>query len=111
MPGSARRRKPSRNGFQRGVVGRREAAGGRGLSLDLPRLQQEKLPAEVRAVVAPPPNLVEQQPQAVGDKPILFDEDNKAGIKADELGEQHRQARGTACTSQTWLEIDSTCGP
>nr|XP_055059442.1 protein GOLM2 isoform X1 [Misgurnus anguillicaudatus] len=36
--------------------------------------------------------LVQQQvPKPVADKPMLFDEDNKVGIKADEFGEQRRQ--------------------
>ncbi|XP_055059450.2 protein GOLM2 isoform X2 [Misgurnus anguillicaudatus] len=36
--------------------------------------------------------LVQQQvPKPVADKPMLFDEDNKVAIKADEFGEQRRQ--------------------
>ncbi|KAK7176472.1 hypothetical protein R3I93_000646 [Phoxinus phoxinus] len=35
--------------------------------------------------------VLQQVPKAVADKPMLFDEDNKAGIKADEFGEQRRQ--------------------
>ncbi|XP_016427194.1 protein CASC4 isoform X1 [Sinocyclocheilus rhinocerous] len=33
----------------------------------------------------------QQVPKPVADKPLLFDKDNKAGIKADEFGEQRRQ--------------------
>ncbi|XP_029903978.1 protein CASC4 isoform X2 [Myripristis murdjan] len=73
-------------------VGAADGPGGRGLSLDQPRLQQDRV--EGRAAVAPPPGLLQQPlPQAVADKPVLFDEDNKAGIQADEFGEQHRQLR------------------
>ncbi|KAJ8417645.1 hypothetical protein AAFF_G00224880 [Aldrovandia affinis] len=35
----------------------------------------------------PPP------PAAVGDRPVLFDEDSKAVVHADELGENRRQLR------------------
>ncbi|XP_034536078.1 protein CASC4 isoform X2 [Notolabrus celidotus] len=53
------------------------------LSLDQPRLQDR---VEGRAAVVPAPAIMKQV-----DKPIVFEEDNKAGIKADELGEQQRQ--------------------
>ncbi|XP_052457890.1 protein GOLM2 isoform X1 [Carassius gibelio] len=33
----------------------------------------------------------QQVPKPMEDKPLLFDKDNKAGIKADEFGEQRRQ--------------------
>ncbi|XP_066510762.1 protein GOLM2-like isoform X2 [Hoplias malabaricus] len=36
----------------------------------------------------------QQVPQPVVDKPVLFDEDNKAAVQADEFGEQRRQLRG-----------------
>ncbi|XP_071762021.1 protein GOLM2 isoform X4 [Centroberyx gerrardi] len=73
-------------------VGAADGPGGRGLSLDQPRLQQDRV--DGRAAVVPPPGLLQQPlPQAVADKPILIDEDNKAGIQADEFGEQHRQLR------------------
>uniref|UniRef100_A0A4W5NT22 Protein GOLM2 n=1 Tax=Hucho hucho TaxID=62062 RepID=A0A4W5NT22_9TELE len=68
---------------------------GRDLSLDRPVLQiQDKvlgLGMEGRAGA-----LQQQPPQAVADRPILFDEDNKAAIQADEFGEQHRQLRAPA---------------
>uniref|UniRef100_A0A672QPD7 Protein GOLM2 n=1 Tax=Sinocyclocheilus grahami TaxID=75366 RepID=A0A672QPD7_SINGR len=35
--------------------------------------------------------LQQQLPKPVADKPMLFDKDNKAAIKADEFGEQRRQ--------------------
>lgn len=73
-------------------VGAADGPGGQGLSLDLPRLQQDRL--EGRAAVVVPPGIIKQ-----ADKPIVFEEDNKAGIKADELGEQQRQLRGTECTT------------
>uniref|UniRef100_A0A4W5PVU7 Protein GOLM2 n=1 Tax=Hucho hucho TaxID=62062 RepID=A0A4W5PVU7_9TELE len=68
---------------------------GRDLSLDRPALQiQDKvlgLGMEGRAGA-----LQQQPPQAVADRPILFDEDKKAAIQADEFGEQHRQFRAPA---------------
>ncbi|XP_061101455.1 protein GOLM2 isoform X1 [Conger conger] len=33
-------------------------------------------------------------PPAVGDRPVLFDEDNKAAVRADEVGENRRPLRG-----------------
>ncbi|KAK5608875.1 hypothetical protein CRENBAI_019051 [Crenichthys baileyi] len=57
---------------------------GQGMLLDQPRLQQDRL--EVRAAGLASPVVIKQ-----GDKPIVFEEDNKADIKADELGEQQRQ--------------------
>ncbi|XP_076012371.1 protein GOLM2 isoform X1 [Genypterus blacodes] len=68
------------------VVGAADGPGGQGLALDQPKLQQDK--AEGQAAVAPPQAPIKQ---AAVDKPLVFDEDNKAGIKADELGEQQRQ--------------------
>ncbi|XP_027871805.1 protein CASC4 isoform X3 [Xiphophorus couchianus] len=61
-----------------------DGAGGQGMLLDQPRLQQDRL--EGRAVGLAPPVIIKQE-----DKPIVFEEDNKAGMKADELGEQQRQ--------------------
>ncbi|KAM9546578.1 protein GOLM2 isoform 6-T6 [Salvelinus alpinus] len=67
---------------------------GRDLSLDRPVLQiQDKvlgLRMEGRAGA-----LQQQPPQAVAERPILFD-DNKAAIQADEFGEQHRPLRAPA---------------
>ncbi|XP_040894320.1 protein GOLM2 isoform X5 [Toxotes jaculatrix] len=67
-------------------VGAADGPGGQGLSLDQPRLQQDRV--DGRAAVVAPPGIIKQ-----ADKPIVFEEDNKAGIKADELGEQQRQLR------------------
>ncbi|XP_029354003.1 protein CASC4 isoform X2 [Echeneis naucrates] len=64
-------------------VGAADGPGGQGLSLDQPRLQQDIV--EGRAA---PLGIIKQ-----ANKPIVFEEDNKAGIKADELGEQQRQLR------------------
>ncbi|XP_023132452.1 protein GOLM2 isoform X1 [Amphiprion ocellaris] len=61
------------------------ADGPGGLLLDQPRLQQDRVDGRV-AVIAPPG-------ANKADKPVVFEEDNKAGIKADELGEQQRQLR------------------
>ncbi|XP_038558222.1 protein GOLM2 isoform X2 [Micropterus salmoides] len=65
-------------------VGAADGPGGQGLSLDQPRLQQDRV--EGRAAVVAPPGIIKQ-----ADRPVVFEEDNKAGIKADELGEQQRQ--------------------
>lgn len=62
------------------------ADGPGGLGLDQPRLQQDQV--EGRAAAGAPLGVVKQP-----DKPIVFEEDNKAGIKADELGEQQKQIR------------------
>ncbi|XP_054901127.1 protein GOLM2 isoform X2 [Poeciliopsis prolifica] len=51
-----------------------DGPGGQGMLLDQPGLQQDRL-----------------EGRAGGLAPIVFEEDNKAGIKADELGEQQRQ--------------------
>ncbi|KAK1891390.1 Protein CASC4 [Dissostichus eleginoides] len=64
-------------------VGAADGPGGQGLSLDQPGLQQDRV--EARAVIEIP-NIIKQ-----ADKPIVFEEDNKAVIKADELGEQQKQ--------------------
>lgn len=61
-------------------------AGAQSLSLDQPRLQQDR--AEGRAVVAAPPGVMQAE------KAEVFEENNKVGIKADELGEQQRQIQG-----------------
>lgn len=61
-------------------------------SLDQPRLQQDRV--EGQAAVIAPPGIVKQAVKAV-----VFEENNKAVIKADELGEQQRQLRGTESTT------------
>lgn len=61
-------------------------AGAQSLSLDQPRLQQDR--AEGQAVVAAPPGVMQAE------KAVVFEENNKVGIKADELGEQQRQIQG-----------------
>ncbi|XP_059928135.1 protein GOLM2 isoform X5 [Gadus macrocephalus] len=53
--------------------------------------QQQQQQAAVAAVVVPPGHIKQPVPQAVVDKPVLFDEDNKAAMRADEFGEQNRQ--------------------
>ncbi|XP_035986641.1 protein GOLM2 isoform X2 [Fundulus heteroclitus] len=63
-----------------------DGPGGQGLLLDQPRLQQDQL--EGRAAGLAPAVVIKQ-----ADKPIVFEEDNKAGIKADELGEQQRRVQ------------------
>ncbi|KAM3625628.1 uncharacterized protein V6R79_015039 [Siganus canaliculatus] len=64
-----------------------DGVGAQGLSLDQPRLQQDRV--EVNAAGAAPLGVVKQ-----AEKAVVFEEDNKAGIKADEFGEQQRQLRG-----------------
>ncbi|XP_028999499.1 protein GOLM2 isoform X2 [Betta splendens] len=65
-------------------VGAADGLRGQGLALDQPNLQQER--GEGRGAVFAPPGAMKQ-----ADKPIVFEEDNKAGVKADELGEQQKQ--------------------
>ncbi|XP_063737082.1 protein GOLM2 isoform X2 [Eleginops maclovinus] len=65
-------------------VGAADGPGGQGLSLDQPVLQQDRV--EARAAVIEIPGIIKQ-----ADKTIVFEEDNKAVIKADEIGEQQRQ--------------------
>lgn len=72
-------------------VGAADGLRGQGLALDQPKLQQER--AEGRG----PPGAMKQ-----ADKPIVFEEDSKAGIKADELGEQQKQLQGTVFISLYW---------
>lgn len=69
-------------------VGAADGPVGPGLSLDLPGLQQDKV--EGRAAMIAPPQIVKP-----AEKVVVFEEDNKAGLRADELGEQHKQLRGT----------------
>lgn len=73
-------------------VGAGEGAG-RDPSLDRPvlQIQDRVLGLGMEGLAGA---LQQQPPQAVADRPILFDEDNKAAIQADEFGEQHRQLRG-----------------
>lgn len=73
-------------------VGAADGPGGQALSLDQPRLQQDRV--EARAVVVAPQNIAKQ-----AEKTVVFEEDNKAGIKADELGEQQRQLPGIEYTT------------
>ena len=59
---------------------------------------QQQQQAAVAAVVVPPGHIKQPVPQAVVDKPVLFDEDNKAAMRADEFGEQNRQLQGAVLT-------------
>lgn len=67
-------------------LGGADVPGGQGMLLDQPKLQQDRL--EGRAAALAPPGINKQ-----AEKSIIFEEDNKVGIKADELGEQQRQLR------------------
>ena len=78
-------------------VGAADGPGGQGLSLDQPGLQQDRV--EARAVIEIP-SIIKQ-----ADKPIVFEEDNKAVIKADELGEQQKQMHGTECVTSISLVL------
>lgn len=73
-------------------LGPADGPGGQDLSLDQPRLQQDRV--DGRGGEIAPPGINKQ-----ADRPIVFEEDNKGGIKADELGEQQRQLQGTICTA------------
>lgn len=69
-------------------VGAADGPGGQGLSLDMLGLQQDRV--EGRAAMIAPPEIVKP-----AEKAVVFEEDNKAGLRADELGEQQKQLRGT----------------
>lgn len=62
------------------------------LPLDRPDLPQDGGPDQGMGNHIVP--VQQQVPQPVVDKPVLFDEDNKAAVQADEFGEQRRQLRG-----------------
>ncbi|XP_041842370.1 protein GOLM2 isoform X2 [Melanotaenia boesemani] len=64
-------------------LGAADGPRGQGFALDQPRLQQDRV--DGRAAVIAPPGVLKQ-----ADKPVVFEEDNKANVKADELGEQQR---------------------
>lgn len=68
-------------------VGAADGPGGQGLSLDTLGLQQDRV--EGRAAMIAPPEIVKP-----AEKAVVFEEDNKAGLRADELGEQQKQLRG-----------------
>lgn len=74
--------------------------GAQSLSLDLPRLQQDI--AEGRAMAAAPPGVRQAE------KAVVFEENNKAGIKADELGEQQRQIRGKDASECITLRLSDS---
>lgn len=63
-----------------------DGPGGQGLVLDQPGLQQDRLDGRAAGLAH---SVIMKQ----GDKPIVFEEDNKVGMKADELGEQQRQVQ------------------
>ncbi|XP_037103008.1 protein GOLM2 isoform X1 [Syngnathus acus] len=65
-------------------IGAADGPGVPGLSLDQPRLQQDR--GEGQAAVIAAPGVIN-----LADKPIVFED--KSDIKADELGEQQRQLR------------------
>ncbi|XP_076148056.1 protein GOLM2 isoform X1 [Alosa pseudoharengus] len=75
---------------------------GVGISLDRPELPRDgALGLEARGVLL---QQQQQAPQAQGDRPILFDEDNKVRVQADELGEQRRQLRAPDIAQAKALE-------
>lgn len=83
-PAITQKRHEAQDAVMGAGAGAADGLGDQSLSLDQPRLQQE-----VRAVAAAPPGVVPDE------KAVVFDENSKVGIKADELGEQQRQLRGT----------------
>lgn len=74
--------------------------GAQSLSLDLPRLQQDI--AEGRAMAAAPPGVRQAE------KAVVFEENNKAGIKADELGEQQKQIGGKDASECITLRLSDS---
>uniref|UniRef100_A0A3P9J9V5 Protein GOLM2 n=1 Tax=Oryzias latipes TaxID=8090 RepID=A0A3P9J9V5_ORYLA len=68
-------------------LGAADGPGGQGLLLDQPRLQLDRAEGQAEGMG---PQAVIKQP----DKPVVFEENNKAGMKADELGERQRHAQG-----------------
>uniref|UniRef100_A0A8C7Y696 Protein GOLM2 n=1 Tax=Oryzias sinensis TaxID=183150 RepID=A0A8C7Y696_9TELE len=64
-------------------LGAADGPGGQGLLLDQPRLQLDRAEGQAEGMG---PQAIIKQP----DKPVVFEENNKAGMKADELGERHR---------------------
>lgn len=84
-------------------VGAADGPGGQGLSLNLLGLQQDRV--EGRAAMIAPPEIVKP-----AEKVVVFEEDNKAGLRADELGEQQKQlggARSSASSSQLLFHVVS----
>lgn len=79
-------------------VGAADGPGAQGLSLDQPRLQQDR--GEGQAAVIAAPGVIN-----LADKPIIFEEDNKSDIKADEMGEQQKQLGGKICTPTILLVL------
>lgn len=82
--------KEERAGFGAGAGARPGDDLARGQQLDRPDIPHDE---DLRLGNHDVP-VLQQVPKAVADKPMLFDEDNKAGIKADEFGEQRRQLGG-----------------
>ncbi|TWW67983.1 Protein CASC4 [Takifugu flavidus] len=81
-PAITQKRHEAQDAVMGAGAGAADGLGAQSLSLDEPRLQQEG-----RAVAAAPPGVVQDE------KAEVFEENNKVGIKADELGEQQRQLR------------------
>lgn len=81
-------------------AGAADGLGAQSLSLDLPRLQQDR--AAGRAVVVAPPGVRQAE------KAVVFEENNKAGIKADELGEHQRQIRGKGAFKRITVRLIDT---
>lgn len=75
-------------------VGAADGPGAQGLLLDLPGLQQDRV--EGRAAIIAPPEMVKP-----AEKVVVFEEENKAVLRADELGEQQRQLQGTEPTASS----------
>lgn len=83
-------------------AGAADGLGAQSLSLDLPRLQQDR--AEGRAVGAAPPAARQAE------KAVVFEENNKAAIKADELGEQQRQIQGKGAPERITVRSGDSLG-
>ncbi|KAI1889540.1 hypothetical protein AGOR_G00163920 [Albula goreensis] len=84
-------------------------------ALEHPDLQQDGAPlpgAPLQGVMVPdrlvlPHMQMQQQPpaQPVADRPVLFDEDSKARLHADELGESQRQLRAPDSMKADGFEV------
>lgn len=85
-PAITQKRHEARDAVMGAGAGAADGLRAQSLSLDQPRLQQEG--AEGRGAVAAPPGVLQEE------KAVVFEENDKVRIKADELGEEQRQLRG-----------------
>lgn len=84
-PAITQKRHEAQDAVMGAGAGAADGLGAQGLALDQPRLQQE---GRAVAAAAAAPGVGQ------GEKAVVFEENNKGGIQADELGERQRQLRG-----------------